>query len=127
MLLLSLLVKLINLQAFFVSVVILTKSMYVYPLHNISNSLDKLITEAISAANESDGVSYKHGAVLFSNGTVLSTGHNCPGNKMCGFDVPSHHAEASSLKKHLRGKQCCFLSRKGEEEAKTQAIEYPCC
>jgi len=41
----------------------------------------------------------RHGALLFNNKkNILQTSCNCHGNKICGYDVPSLHAEANCLK-----------------------------
>lgn len=63
---------------------------------NWSNNLCKIVDLAINNALKSS-LSWRHGAVLFSKKTVISTACNCLGNRICGYDVPSIHAEAQCL------------------------------
>src|SRR6187401_3034944 len=61
-------------------------------------SFSKLVNLAMESAQESQ-LPLRHGAVLFSNKKqIVQTSCNCYGNKICGYDVPSLHAEANCLK-----------------------------
>lgn len=65
---------------------------------NWSLSLAKLVNLAMNTAQDSQ-LSLRHGAVLFSSkNQVRCTGCNGTGDKICGFDVPSLHAEANCMK-----------------------------
>jgi hypothetical protein len=62
-----------------------------------SVSLTRLINLAIDSASKST-FQLKHGAVLFSSkNSVCQTSYNQHGNRICGYDVPSIHAEANCL------------------------------
>jgi hypothetical protein len=63
-----------------------------------STSLSNLVSLASENAKRSP-LQIKHGAVLFtSRNQVYQTSHNDVGHRICGFDVPSLHAEAMCLK-----------------------------
>lgn len=63
-----------------------------------SKSLRHLVELAIGEAQQSP-VSIKHGAVLFSSmNCVHQVDHNDMGSRVCGYDVPSLHAEAKCLR-----------------------------
>src|SRR5439155_26578577 len=63
-----------------------------------SASFSQLVNKAMECAQKSE-LPLRHGAVLFSNkNRILQTSCNCYGNKICGYDVPSLHAEANCLK-----------------------------
>ena len=65
---------------------------------NLSPSFSKLVAQAMECAQKSE-LPLRHGAVLFSNKKViLQSSCNCYGNKICGYDVPSLHAEANCMK-----------------------------
>lgn len=65
---------------------------------NWSSSLCKLVNLAMNTAQDSC-LSLRHGAVLFSSKKqVHCTSCNGIGDKICGFDVPSLHAEANCMK-----------------------------
>lgn len=65
---------------------------------NWSSSLCKLVDLAINVAQNSR-MPMRHGAVLFSSkNSVYQTCCNGIGERVCGFDVPSVHAEANCLK-----------------------------
>lgn len=62
----------------------------------------KLIEKAVQCAKESK-LPQRHGAILFSNSgkRTYQIRYNDHGDKVCGFDVPSVHAEANCMK-HAR-------------------------
>lgn len=63
-----------------------------------SSSLSKLVSVAIETAQTSK-LPLRHGAVLFaSKKQICQCCCNGVGNRICGFDVPSLHAEASCMK-----------------------------
>jgi hypothetical protein len=64
----------------------------------ISSSLSALVELARQTAFESK-LALHHGAVLFrqSGKHILETKCNSEGNRICGYDVPSCHAEANCL------------------------------
>lgn len=63
-----------------------------------SSSLSNLVSAAIESARTSQ-LPLRHGAVLFSSKKQI---HQCCcneiGHRICGFDVPSLHAEANCMK-----------------------------
>jgi hypothetical protein len=65
---------------------------------NISKRLNKLIDEAMDIARFSQ-LHDRHGAVMFntSGKIIVSKAHNKHGNNICGYDVPSIHAEANCI------------------------------
>lgn len=62
-------------------------------------SLAKLVDKAVECAQKSQ-LAARHGAILFgqSGKQIHQVSCNDHGNKICGFDVPSLHAEANCLK-----------------------------
>jgi len=59
-----------------------------------SSALNNLISLAVEQARQSP-LSLKHGAVLFtSKKRVCHAAHNDQGHRVCGYEVPSLHAEA---------------------------------
>ena len=64
----------------------------------LTASLSKLVSIAIESAQTSQ-LALRHGAVLFSSkNQIQNTCCNQVGTKICGFDVPSLHAEANCLR-----------------------------
>lgn len=66
---------------------------------NLPASLTKLVNKAMECAHTSK-LPLRHGAILFSQSGkhIYETSCNCYGNRICGYDVPSLHAEANCLK-----------------------------
>jgi hypothetical protein len=65
---------------------------------NWPSSLSNLVSAAVEIAQESK-LPLRHGAVLFS--TKKQIHQSCcneAGHKICGYDVPSLHAEANCMK-----------------------------
>lgn len=71
----------------------------------VSSRLMSFMTLARDEAKKSS-LLHRHGAVLFghSSKAPITTSCNCSGHHVCGYDVPSQHAEAGCLKfLHGRG------------------------
>ena len=79
-------------------------------------SFSKLVKIATESANQSV-LAMRHGAVLFNHSgrQVININCNSHGSKICGYDVPSIHAEANCLKSvyNLAGRLGCREQPKG--------------
>lgn len=65
---------------------------------NWSSSMARLVGLAMESAEDST-LQLRHGAVLFSSkNQICQTSCNQVGHRVCGYDVPSLHAEANCLK-----------------------------
>lgn len=86
----------------------------------LSTSLSKLVNIAIDTATESL-LPMRHGAVLFaSKKHILSASCNESGNRVCGFDVPSLHAEANCLRPiyNRAGRFGCRYQGRGQKKCR---------
>ena len=78
-----------------------------------SATMCRLVGYAIDCAHDSL-MRLKHGAILFSaKKQIHYSCCNREGNKICGFDVPSIHAEACCINAMLRGRFETKFQRRG--------------
>jgi hypothetical protein len=83
----------------------------------LSNAMSNLVLMARDAAMQSR-LTLRHGAVLFSKKHIHQACCNDLGSKVCGFDVPSLHAEANCLKPiyNRAGRLGCLYSRRAPKQ-----------
>jgi hypothetical protein len=79
-----------------------------------SSTLTRLVDLAVMNAEQSP-LQIRHGAVLFGiKGRVIKSSCNQQGHRVCGFNVPSLHAEANCVQSlHTRQR---YQGRSHEEE-----------
>lgn len=75
-----------------------------------SSRILRLVDQAKCVAEQSK-MALRHGAVMFHQNSVITTSCNSTGDALCGYDVPSLHAEATCLKHIYNSRSCSFGSR----------------